>query len=63
MKSQKMIYQKEIAYCNSFQAQNVMNRFVDGKYKEIKIKNYFSLLQEIKIDDHYLMEYFCWEQS
>jgi len=54
---------KEIAYCNSFQTQNVMNCFVDGKYKEIYIKNYFSLLQEIKIDDYYLMDYFCWNQS
>ena len=40
-----------------------MNCFVDGKYKEIYIKNYFSLLQEIKIDDYYLMDYFCWNQS
>ena len=54
---------KEITYCDSFKTRNVINCLVDGKYKEINIKNYFSLLQEVKIDDYYLMDYFCWNQS
>lgn len=54
---------KEIAYCDSYTIQNVMNCFVDGEYKEISVKNYFSLMRQIKIDDYYLMEYFCGNQS
>ena len=54
---------KEITYCDSFKSQNVINCLVDGKYKEINIKSYFSLLKEVKIDKYYLMDYFCWNQS
>ena len=54
---------KEIAYCNSFKIENTMNCFVDGNYKEIGVTDYFSVIRQVKIDDHYLMDYFCWNQT
>ena len=54
---------KEIAYCNSFKIENTMNCFVDGNYKEIGVTDYFSVIRQVKIDDYYLMDYFCWNQT
>lgn len=50
---------KEITQCNSLQLESVMNCLVDGISKEIQIKDYFSLMTQTKIEDYYLMEYYC----
>lgn len=54
---------KEITHCNSYQSENVMNCLVDGNYKEIGITEYFSVINQIKIEDYYLMDYFCLNQT
>ena len=50
---------KEISFCNTNQIQSTMNCLVDGESKEISVKDHFSLMREIKIEDYYLMDYFC----
>ena len=54
---------KEIARCNSYQVENSLNCFVDGNSKEIFLTEYFSVVRQIKIDNYYLMDYFCWNQT
>jgi hypothetical protein len=54
---------KEISHCNNYQFESSMNCLVDGKPKEIDVYKYFSIINEIKIDDYYLMDYFCYNQT
>ena len=54
---------KEITRCNSYKSENVMNCLVDGDYKELGITEYFSFIRQIKIEDYYLMDYYCWNQT
>ena len=54
---------KEIEYCNSFQIENALDCLVDGKSKEIAVTEYFSVLKQMKIDEYYLMDYFCLNET
>lgn len=54
---------KEISHCNTYHYNNALNCLVDGNSKEITIKEYFSVVKEIKIDKYYLMDYFCLNQT
>jgi len=54
---------KEITHCNSYKVENTLNCLVDGDSKEIGVKEYFSVARQIKIEDYYLMDYFCWNQT
>ena len=54
---------KEITHCNSYKSENVMNCLVDGDYKELGITEYFSFIRQIKIEDYYLMDYYCWNKT
>ena len=54
---------KEITRCNSYQVENALNCLVDGKPKEIFVTEYFSVVRQMKIDNYYLMDYFCWNQT
>ena len=40
-----------------------MNCIVDGDYKELGVAEYFSFIKQIKIEDYYLMDYYCWNQT
>lgn len=54
---------EEITRCNSYQVENVLNCLVDGNPKEISVTEYFSVVRQLKIDNYYLMDYFCWNQT
>ena len=54
---------KEISHCNTYPYNNALNCLVDGNSKEIFVKEYFSVIEEIKIDKYYLMDYFCLNQT
>lgn len=50
---------KTINQCSSYQLDSTMKCMVDEKYKKVETKVYFSLVGQTKIDDYYLMDYFC----
>lgn len=40
-----------------------MNCLIDGISKQIRLKSFFGLTVETKIDDYYLMDYFCMNET
>ena len=53
---------KNISLCNTYRPESVMNCLVDGVSKRIELKQYFSLMTQRKIDDYYLMSYYCYNK-
>ena len=50
---------KDITLCSSYQLDSAMSCLIDEKIKKVYMSSYFSLIGQTKIDDYYLMDYFC----
>ena len=50
---------KKIELCSSYQYESVMTCLIDGKIKHVESKNYFSIVGQTKIENYYLMDYYC----
>ena len=50
---------KNITLCSSYQLDSAMSCMIDEKIKKVYMSSYFSLIGQTKIEDYYLMDYFC----
>lgn len=50
---------KKITMCSSYQMESAMSCLIDGEVKNVELRDYFSLFGETKIENYYLMDYYC----
>ena len=54
---------KNITMCTSFQLDSTMSCLIDGTIKRVELTDYFSLIGQTKIENYYLMNYICNNQT
>lgn len=54
---------KKISMCSSYQLDSVMTCLIDGNQERVELTDYFSIMGQTKINNYYLMDYFCKNQS
>ena len=54
---------KKISMCTSYQLDSAMICLIDDQQKTVELTDYFSLMGQTKIENYYLMNYFCQNNS
>lgn len=50
---------ENIVMCSSYQDDGVKQCLIDEKIENVEVKDYFGFMSQTKINDYYLMDYYC----